>query len=166
MKGRTNPARRLMSRTPKPSSSRPLRAAMSSPASRKMTERGGAFFFFFSSSSGAAPEGRLPSPRGVRVTELPRRAGRAISVSRPSGQGSLKASTAKQLLAWPHSHKYGAQHPEGSNRGQLTDIFLQTTIGFMVLLSGEIDCVRDTERAVELLVPLRLTILRLAREPP
>jgi DNA-binding MarR family transcriptional regulator len=35
----------------------------------------------------------------------------------------------------------------------------------MALLSGEIDCVRDTERAVELLVPLRLTILRLAREP-
>ncbi len=35
----------------------------------------------------------------------------------------------------------------------------------MVLLSREIDCVRDTERAAELLVPLRLTILRLAREP-
>jgi DNA-binding transcriptional ArsR family regulator len=33
------------------------------------------------------------------------------------------------------------------------------------LVSGQIDCVRDVERAATLLLPLRLEILRLAREP-
>ncbi|HYT31418.1 MAG TPA: helix-turn-helix domain-containing protein, partial [Thermoanaerobaculia bacterium] len=35
----------------------------------------------------------------------------------------------------------------------------------MALLSGQIDCVREVGRAATLLFPLRLEILRLAREP-
>jgi DNA-binding transcriptional ArsR family regulator len=35
----------------------------------------------------------------------------------------------------------------------------------VTLLSGQIDCVREVQRAATLLLPLRLEILRLAREP-
>lgn len=48
----------------------------------------------------------------------------------------------------------------------LTNIFLQAIFIFHVtLLSGQIDCVREFQRAATLLDPLRLEILRLAREP-
>src|SRR6185436_7370684 len=75
--GRTRPQRRLIRSNPSPSPRRPLRAAMSSTASRMMTFRPG--FFFFSGSSGRAdlplrrstfeaPEERPPAPSPRRAT--------------------------------------------------------------------------------------------------
>ena len=44
-------------------------------------------------------------------------------------------------------------------------IFLDNISFLLALLSGQIDCVREVGRAATLLFPLRLEILRLAREP-
>jgi DNA-binding transcriptional ArsR family regulator len=62
--------------------------------------------------------------------------------------------------------KYEPRHPDGSVIKTIDKyIFTDNNYFLVALLSGQIDCVREVQRAATLLLPLRLEILRLAREP-